>query len=407
MPSNAQLNLLAKLLDLPGVLIKDYQLHKEIGVIIHIEGEQQQAYCPKCGLKSDRLHQNHWHLVKDLPTATRFVYLRVNCRQFKCEKCQKPFSESLDCVGKNRNYTKRLAHRIIEEVLDSNIRSVARRNGLSEEEVQTMLKDVAQELLIEKPSQLRRLGMDEIALVKGQGNYCAVLVDIETRQLLAIVESRRIEDLRKVLQSWGSEILNQIEEVSIDLWKPYKILVQQLMPNADVVADRFHVMKQVNEELDEQRKSEKREAEALKKKTKNPRHLAAIKESKYALLKNEKDLNEPQKYKLKQVKKMFPKLATMQVLKEELREIFETAKNAEGLIKLLDWLEKSVAYFPKASQTIIRWFGEIVNYFDNRTTNGVVEGINNKLKLIKRAAYGFANFENFKLRSLLAFGSFY
>jgi transposase len=64
--------------------------------------------------------------------------------------------------------------------------------------------------------------MDEIALVKSQGNYCAVLVDIETRQLLAIVESRRIEDLRKVLQSWGSEILNQIEEVSIDLWKPIK-----------------------------------------------------------------------------------------------------------------------------------------------------------------------------------------
>lgn len=407
MPSNAQFNLLAKLLDLPGVLIKDYQFHKEIGVIIHIEGEQQQASCPKCGLKSDRLHQNHWHLVKDLPTATQVVYLRVNCRQFKCEKCQKPFSESLDYVGKNRNYTKRLARRIIEEVLDSNIRSVARRNGLTEEEVQTMLKDVAQELLIEKPSQLRRLGMDEIALVKAQGNYCAVLVDIETRQLLALVESRRIEDLRKVLQSWGSEILNQIEEVSIDLWKPYKILVQQLMPNADVVADRFHVMKQVNQELDEQRKSEKREAEALKKKTKNPRHLAAIKESKYALLKNEKDLNEPQKHKLKQVKKMFPKLATMQVLKEELREIFATAKNAEGLIKLLDWLEKSVAYFPKASQTIIRWFGEIVNYFDNRTTNGVVEGINNKLKLIKRAAYGFANFESFKLRSLLAFGSFY
>jgi len=124
--------------------------------------------------------------------------LRVNCRQFKCEKCQKHFSESLEQVGKNRNYTKRLARRIIEEVLDSNIRSVARRNGLSEEEVQTMLKDVAQELLIEKPSQLRRLSIDEIALVKSQGNYCAVLVDIETRQLLAIVESRRIEDLRKV-----------------------------------------------------------------------------------------------------------------------------------------------------------------------------------------------------------------
>jgi transposase len=93
----------------------------------------------------------------------------------------------------------------------------------------------------------------------------------------------------------------------------YKILIQQLMPNADVVADRFHVMKQVNEELDEPKKSEKIEAEALNKKQ-NPRHLAAIKESKYALLKNEKDLNEPQKHKLKEAKKMFPKLATMQVV---------------------------------------------------------------------------------------------
>jgi transposase len=110
----------------------------------------------------------------------------------------------------------------------------------------------------------------------------------------------------------------------------YKILVQQLMPNADVVADRFHVMKQVNEELDEQRKSKKTEAEALNKKTQNPRHLAAIKESKYALLKNEKDLNEPQKHKLKEVKKMFPKLATMQVVKEELREYLKRPKMPKG-----------------------------------------------------------------------------
>ena len=109
MPSNAQFNLLAKLLDLAGVLIKDYQFHKEIRVIIHIEGGQQQASCPRCGIKSDKLHQNHWHLVKDLPTAARVVYLRVNSRHFKCNKCQKPFSESLDYVGKNRNYTKRLA----------------------------------------------------------------------------------------------------------------------------------------------------------------------------------------------------------------------------------------------------------------------------------------------------------
>ena len=101
---------------------------------------------------------------------------------------------------------------------------------------------------------------------------------------------------------WGEEVLGDIEEVSIDLWKGYKSLVTEIMPKAQVVADRFHVMVQINKELDMQRKIEKRTVEAD---------------------------------------------------------------------------------------------------FDNRTTSGVVEGINNKLKLIKRSAYGFTNFENFRNRCLL------
>jgi transposase len=71
------------------------------------------------------------------------------------------------------------------------------------------------------------------------------------------------------------------------------------------------------------------------------------------------------------------------------------------VLKLLDWIYEAISFFPKSVATIKRWFGEIVGYFDNRTTSGVVEGINNKLKLIKRLGYGFRNFENFKLRSLL------
>ncbi len=307
-----------------------------------------------------------------------------------------------DYVEKNRTYTKRLTNRIVEEVLDSNIQSVAKRNGLSEEEIQTILKDAALQFLKDKPKPFRRLGIDEISLVKGQGNYCAVLVDIDTGKLLAIVESRCIESLRKVLQSWGDEILSQIEEVSMDLWKPYKSLVQELMPNAEIVPDRFHIMKQVTDELDAQRKVEKKEAESLKDRAEKERRLSAIKKSKYALLKNKKDLNPQQEQKLIEVKKVLPKLANMHRLKEEFREIFETSPNSgTGLLKLLDWLKDAARDFPKSSQTIVRWFGDIINYFEHRTTNGVVEGINNKLKLIKRAAYGFRNFENFKLRSLL------
>jgi transposase len=92
-------------------------------------------------------------------------------------------------------------------------------------------------------------------------------------------------------------------------------------------------------------------------------------------------------------------LAKMHELKEKLREIFEEKESGlSGLIKISDWLKEAQAYYPESKQTIVRWIGEIISYFDERITNGVVEGINNKLKLIKRSAYGFRNFQNFRIR---------
>jgi transposase len=181
------------------------------------------------------------------------------------------------------------------------------------------------------------------------------------------------------------------------------------MPKAQVVADRFHVMAQINKELDIQRKREKSQAEDLIKTAKTPEEkaeheqvLAGLKKSKYALLKNEKDLSEEQESKLVQVKAVSPELKIMHKLKEEIRKIFEQSENwLTGLLKLGIWLASAKKYFPSSQKTIIRWLDEIIGYFDNRTTSGVVEGINNKLKLIKRSAYGFRNFENYRIRCLL------
>jgi len=100
-------------------------------------------------------------------------------------------------------------------------------------------------------------------------------------------------------------VLEQIEEVSIDLWLPYKNLVKELMPSVEVVADRFHVMKQINQELDEQRRAEKRAVEAQKnkkQKAEKEAKLEVLKRSKYSLLKNEEDLTETQKIKLEAIK---------------------------------------------------------------------------------------------------------
>jgi transposase len=337
------------------------------------------------------------------------VFLEINRRQFKCEKCRKPFSEDLDFIRRRRNYTKRLAAQIIQEVLEDDIHSVAKKRIVTTEEIERMLKDAAEEFLKAKPSELKRLGIDEIALIKGRGNYCAVLIDLDKSKLIDIMPVRTQEEISQVMKGWGTEVLESIEEVSIDLWKGYKNLVTKLMPKAQVVADRFHVMAQINQELDMQRKRDKRKIEDLIKAAKTPEDkakqeqaLEGLKKSKYVLLKNEKDLTEKQVSKLIQVKEVSSNLKRMHELKEEIIKIFEQTNNwLTGLFKLGMWLAKAKIYFPDSQNTIIRWLDEILAYFDNRTTSGVVEGINNKLKLIKRSAYGFRNFDNYRIRCLL------
>jgi transposase len=401
--------LLTEILNIEGIKVISQRQHEGIGIILKIESIGKESNCPRCGTKSHRVHQNHRYLVKDLPWGEKPVFLEINRRQFKCEKCRKPFSEDLDFIRKRRNYTKRLAAQIIQEVLEDDIHSVAKKRIVTTEEIERMLKDAAEELLKVKPSELKRLGIDEIALIKGKGNYCAVLIDLDKSKLIGIMPVRTQEEISQVMKGWGTEVLELIEEVSIDLWKGYKSLVTQLIPKAQVIADRFHVMAQINQELDRQRKREKRKIEDLIKtaetpedKAKQEQALEGLKKSKYVLLKNEKDLTEKQVGKLMQVKEVSSNLKRMHELKEEIRKIFEQTNNwLTGLFKLGMWLAKAKIYFPDSQNTIIRWLDEILAYFDNRTTSGVVEGINNKLKLIKRSAYGFRNFDNYRIRCLL------
>ena len=249
---------------------------------------------------------------------------------------------------------------------------------------------------------LKRLGIDEIALRKGQEDYITVLVDLDRRVPVGFVGSRKHKDIKEVLNGWGTEVLHQIIEVSIDLSGNYRGLVEKLMPDANIVADRFHVMKLIGSELNSAIIQTKKANELITDEAEKAWMLAAFKQSKYAILKPEENLTEKQQLKLEEVKKAAPLLAEMHQQKETFRNIFETAQNwSEGTLRILDWLADAEKNFEKSAGTIKRWLSEITGYFDQRTTSGAVEGINNRLKLIKRSGYGFRNFENFALRCLI------
>ncbi|MBD2364916.1 ISL3 family transposase, partial [Anabaena minutissima FACHB-250] len=325
-----------------------------------------------------------------------------NRRQLRCTKCRQVFSESLDFIKTRRTYTKRLAMKVIKEVLETNVESAAIRNRMTASEVETLLKEQEADLLKEKPLQLKKLGIDEITQLKGGKNYAAVLVDLETRKPITLLEKRNKAVIAEYLSSLGSEVLNQIEEVSIDLWIPYKSLIQEMLPNAQVVADRFHVMKQINQELDERRKQEKWAAVKIKNRQEREEKLAGLTHSKYPLLKKKESLNDEERVKINSLQKLAPELGEMYRNKEAIRDIFEShITSDEALYKFLEWTQTAYKFFPKSCRTISRWIDEILAYFDHRTTQGIVEGINQKIKLIKRRAYGLTNFNNFRRRILL------
>lgn len=392
--------LLTELLNLPGVIVEDWQ-QTETELILCVEIDADFATCPSCSHVSFHLHANTSYWVRDLPLSNREVWLKVNRRRFKCFKCEKPFSEDLFFVGRRKKYTHRYASKITAQVVHSDVHNIAEINQLTDEEVWSMVNHVATARGAIDVSQLKRLGIDEISLVKGGGQFIVVLVDLDSRKLVGLAKQRKQTEIEKVMHSWGESVLSQIEEVSLDLCVVYKSLGEKICPNAVITADRFHVMKLVNEELNSARIQQKKTAEALEVKER-AKLFGSLKGSKYVLLKTEESLSQKQKEKLSILKEASPYLGRMHELKENFINLFDQSKNlGEGTLKLLDWLEEAQEFFRKTVPTIKRWFAEIVGYFERRTTNGVVEGINNKLKLLKRSGFNFRNFDNFELRALL------
>lgn len=134
--------LLTELLNLEGVDVTGYRNDKDYLVfeISHLKGA---SICPNCGQVSKTVHQNHYHLAQDLPMSGKDVFIKYNRRQFKCKSCKKPFSEVLDFIGERRQYTDRFAHKVVSELIHSDIHNVARNNHITDDIVESMLTYVS------------------------------------------------------------------------------------------------------------------------------------------------------------------------------------------------------------------------------------------------------------------------
>lgn len=229
------------------------------------------------------------------------------------------------------------------------------------------------------------MSIDEVSKRKGHHNFVTVVSNIDVGELIEVIDSHKQDDIIEILMQQPIEIREKVEEVSVDMWGGFPKVVKEVFPNAKVVIDRFHVMQPLIKELDQLRKNAK-----LK-----------IKGSRFILLKNKVDLTEEEKVKLENILKCSNRLRLAYNLKEDFRNIFETCKNPDdGQKQLEEWLEKAKAVYGAVLQTIRKHLDNICNYFLSRTSSGVMEGLNNRIKLIKRQAYGFLNFINFRSRLL-------
>jgi transposase len=227
--------------------------------------------------------------------------------------------------------------------------------------------------------------MDEVSKRKGARDFITVVSDVEQSCLLEVIDSHKQQDIIEVLLQQPLEVRESVTEVSVDMWAGFPKVIQEVFPNAVVVIDRFHVMKLVLETLNKIRRLVG----------------VTVKGSKYILMKNHQDLTEFDKIELEKILSLSPCLRLAYELKEEFRQIYETSKTVQsGLKRMQKWLVQAQVFYGKTAQTIREHLSGICNYFISGTTSGVMEGINNKIKLIMRLGYGLTNFENMRSRLL-------
>ena len=166
------------------------------------------------------LHENYAHLVRDLPMSGKACYLRFVRRRFFCSPCGRPFSEPLDFGEDHRDYTRRYQAWIFQQGKENNIASVQRLEGLTFDQIESIFVAEARARMPPNPfAGVKRLGIDEIAMRKGKRNFVLILTNLDTGEVVDVLEKRTQEKLRSRVTQLAEEERAHIEEVAIDMWE--------------------------------------------------------------------------------------------------------------------------------------------------------------------------------------------
>jgi len=353
------------------------------------------AKCPRCGQVTCKEHDRRFQLKQDRRLRDKVVLLRLLKRRFRCLWCGKVFSETDEVFGFRRRSTCRFRAYLGQEALHQTVKRVAQKEQAGEGLVRRCVaEEIGRRIGAKGITQTPEfIGLDEFS-VSGRRLYHTAICDLVGREVMEVIEGHGRQKVEDYLNSLPDA--SRVKAVAMDMHEPFRQAIRMSLPRAEGVVDKFHFIKHVNGSVDKVRSRAQVGNNRGKKRD--------LFKSRYTLLKGSEKLKDWERAKLDGLFSIYPELREAWTLKEGFREWYKAVdrNNAEATLSLLErrMTFSSLPELKQLQRTLTNWREEILNYFDYRITNGFVEGKNNRIKTIKRMAYGYRNMANFRLRIL-------
>jgi transposase len=378
---------------------------------LEVELVARAGCCPDCGRSSLEVKERPKVRVRDLPIAGRVTHLVWRKRRYRCRGCGRTFTESHPELPARQRVTRRFRRRLFERVRGGGAHAeVARCERTSRYQVARAFRAGAgDELAARREARpARRLSLDEAHHRRGR-ELATVVSDLDRGRVVEVLDGRSRRRVERYLRSLSEP--EAIEVVSIDPYEAYRQAIQNELPSARIVVDHFHLVRGANTALDSVRRERQREhgrrrPKGSRRSGKGASWRRDLYRARHRLLKARERLTERERRRLCALFEREPLIAEAWALKEAFRSIYR-AENRQEADRRLDHFLAAVERaqlpaFTAFADGVRLWRTELLAYFDEPTTNGYAEGVINKVKVIKRRAYGLPNFDGFRERVLLA-----